>query len=152
MIPLRTEFLFTLTGGVAEPIEIGDTPSGKRRIFPIDGGRFEGPRLKGKLLAGGSDAMLIRSDGVVVPDVRLTLQTDDAELIFMRYGGMRHGPPETMERLARGEPVDPAEYYFRITPQFETGSSKYAWLNKIIAVGTGSRRQTGPIYDVYAIL
>jgi len=152
MIPLRTEFLFTLTGGVAEPIEIGDTPSGKRRIFPIDGGQFEGPRLKGKLLAGGSDAMLVRGDGVVLPDVRMTLQTDDVQLIFMTYRGMRHGPPEVMERLARGEPVDSAEYYFRITPQFETGSSKYSWLNKIIAVGAGHRLPTGPIYFVYAVL
>jgi hypothetical protein len=152
MIPLRSEFLFTLTGSVAEPIEIGNTPSGERRIFPIEGGEFEGPRLKGKVPAGGSDAMLVRADGVVVPDVRMTLRTDDAQLIFMRYGGMRHGPPEVMERLARGEPVDPAEYYFRISPQFETGSSKYSWLNKIIAVGAGHRLPTGPIYYVYAVL
>jgi hypothetical protein len=152
MIPLRSAFLFTLTGSVAEPLEIGRTPLGERRIFPIKGGEFEGPRLKGKLLAGGSDAMLVRADGVAEPDVRLTLMTDDAQLIFMRYGGMRHGPPEAMERLARGAPVNPDEYYFRITPQFETGSSKYAWLNKIIAVGIGDRQKAGPIYYVYEIL
>jgi hypothetical protein len=96
--------------------------------------------------------MLVRADGVAQPDVRLTLRTDDTHLIYMRFGGMRHGPRGVMERLARGEPVDPIEYYFRITPQFETGSSKYSWLNKIIAVGTGHRRQTGPIYYVYEIL
>jgi hypothetical protein len=152
MIPFKSEFLFTLTGSVAEPLDIGTTPSGERRVFPIEGGEFEGPRLKGIVLPGGSDAMLVRADGVVVPDVRMTLRTDDAQLIFMRYGGMRHGPPEVMERLARGEPVDPAEYYFRISPQFETGSSKYSWLNKIIAVGAGHRLPTGPIYYVYAVL
>jgi len=152
MIPLRSEILFTLTGSVAKPTEIGNTPSGGRRIFPIEGGEFEGPRLKGTVLPGGSDAMLVRTDGVVLPDVRMTLRTDDAQLIFMRYGGMRHGPPEVMERLARGEPVDPAEYYFRIVPQFETGSSKYSWLNRIIAVGAGHRLPTGPIYYVYEIL
>ena len=152
MIPLRSEFLFTLTGSVAEPLEIGTTPSGERRIFPIESGEFEGPRLKGSVLPGGSDAMLLRADGVVLPDVRMTLRTDDAQLIFMRYGGMRHGPPAVMERLARGEPVDPSEYYFRISPQFETGSSKYSWLNKIIAVGTGHRLSSGPIYHVYEVL
>jgi hypothetical protein len=152
MIPLRSEFLFLLQGSVAAPIEIGGTPSGERRIFPVDGGKFEGPRLKGKVLAGGSDAMLVRADGVVLPDVRLALQTDDAQLIFMRYGGMRHGPSQVMERLARDEPVDPAEYYFRITPQFETASAKYSWLNKIVAVGLGHRLQAGPIYYVYEIL
>jgi Protein of unknown function (DUF3237) len=152
MIPLRSEFLFTLTGSVAEPLEIGTTPSGERRIFPIEGGEFEGPRLKGTVLPGGSDAMLLRPDGVVLPDVRMTLRTDDAQLIFMRYGGMRHGPPGVMERLARGQPVDPAEYYFRISPQFETGSSKYSWLNRIVAVGIGHRLQTGPIYHVYEVL
>jgi hypothetical protein len=152
MIPLKSEFLFTLTGSIAAPLEIGNTPSGERRIFPIDGGQFEGPRLKGKALAGGSDAMLVRADGVVQPDVRLILQTDDGQLIFMRYGGMRHGPPEVMERLARGDQVDPAAYYFRIVPQFETGSTKYGWLNGIIAVGVGHRLKTGPIYYVYEIL
>lgn len=96
--------------------------------------------------------MLVRPDGVVLPDVRLTLQTHDAQFIFMRYGGMRHGAPEVMERLARGEPVEPDEYYFRITPQFETSSSKYSWLNNIIAVGVGHRLRTGPIYHVHEIL
>ena len=152
MISLRSEFLFTLTGSVAEPLEIGTTPSGERRIFPIEGGEFVGPRLKGTVLPGGSDAMLVRADGVVLPDVRMTLRTDDAQLIFMRYGGMRHGPAAVMKRLARGEPVDPAEYYFRISPQFETASSKYSWLNKILAVGSGHRLPSGPMYQIHQVL
>jgi hypothetical protein len=152
MIPLRSELLFTLVGRVSPPQELGMVPSGQRRIIPVEGGEFEGTKLRGTVLPGGADWMLVRADGVVQPDVRLTLQTDDGELIFMRYGGMRHGSPEVMERLARGEPVDPAEYYFRITPQFETGSLKYTWLNKIIAVGIGDRQNTGPIYYVYEIL
>jgi hypothetical protein len=151
-IPLRSELLFTLVGRVSPPQELGMVPSGQRRIIPVEGGEFEGPKLRGTVLPGGADWMLVRADGVVQPDVRLTLQTDDGQLIFMRYGGMRHGSPEVMERLARGEPVDPAEYYFRITPRFETGSLKYAWLNKIIAVGVGDRQKTAPIYYVYEIL
>ena len=149
---LQSEFLFTLTGTVEKPLDIGRTPAGERRIFPITGGAFEGPRIKGRVLPGGSDAMLIRTDGVVLPNVRMTLQTDDDQLLFMTYGGMRHGPAEVMERLARGEPVDASEYYFRINPQFETASSRYAWLNKILAIGNGHRLPSGPIYHVYQIL
>jgi hypothetical protein len=96
--------------------------------------------------------MLVRPDGVAQIDCRVTLQTDDGVMIFMRYGGYRHGPKEVMDRLARGEAVDPTDYYFRIAPLFETGSGKYAWLNKIIAVGTGQRLANGPIYYVYEIL
>jgi hypothetical protein len=152
MLPPRLEFLFTLTGTVAAPIEIGATPSGLRRIFPISGGTFEGPKLHGKLLPAGADHMLVRSDAVVLPDVRVTLQTDDDHLILMSYSGLRHGPTEVMDRLTRGEPVESSEYYFRIAPRFETGSERYGWLNRILAVGTGHRLPAGPIYDVYAIL
>jgi hypothetical protein len=152
MIPLRSEFLFTLVGRVFPAQEIGTVPSGQRRIVPVEGGEFEGPKLRGSVLPGGSDCMLVRPDGVAQPDVRMTLQTDDGDLILMRYGGLRHGPQAVMDRLASGEAVDPTEYYFRITPLFETGSQKYAWLNKIITVGTGHRLPIGPVYYVYEIL
>ncbi len=152
MIPLRSEFLFTLTGTVGPPIELGSTPLGLRRIFPITGGTFEGPRLRGTLIRGGTDYMLVRSDAVILPDARFVLETEDGHLILVSYGGFRHGPPEVLDRLARGEPVDPSEYYFRIAPRFETGSDKYAWLNRILAVGTGYRLPAGPVYDVYEIL
>jgi hypothetical protein len=152
MLPLRLEFLFTLTGTVSAAIEIGATPSGLRRIFPISGGTFEGPKLRGKLLPGGADHMLTRSDRVLLPDVRVTLETDDGHPILMSYSGLRHGPPEVMDRLARGESVQPSEYYFRIAPHFETGSEKYGWLNRILAVGTGHRLAAGPVYDVYEVL
>ena len=152
MIPLKSELLFTLTGRVLSAQEVGTSPSGQRRIIPVEGGAFEGPKLCGNVLPGGGDWMLVRSDGVAQIDVRVTLQTDDGDLIFMRYGGLRHGPAEVMDRLARGEAVDPAEYYFRITPLFETGSRKYAWLNKIITIGIGHRLPDGPVYYVYEIL
>ena len=151
MLPLRSEFLFTLTITVTAPIEIGDTPAGRRRIFPFGEGTFEGPRLRGKLLPG-SDFMLVRSDGALMPDVRGTLETDDGHAILTSYSGLRHGPPDVLARLGRGEPVDPSEYYFRIALRFETGSEKYDWLNRILAVGTGHRFATGPVYDVYEIL
>lgn len=152
VIPLRSELLFTLTGRVSSPQEIGTGPSGDRRIIPVEGGEFEGPKLRGRVLPGGSDCMLVRPDGVAQMDVRVTLETDDGDLIFMKYGGFRHGPKEVMDRLARGEAVEPTEYYFRITPLFETGSQKYTWLNRIITIGIGHREAHGPVYYIYEIL
>jgi len=151
-LPLRSVFLFTMTGTVGTPIEIGIMPQGERRIVPIEGGRFEGPRLRGRVLANGADWMNIRPDQVQAIDCRAALETDDGVLIYMRYGGLRHGPPATMAALARGESVDPAEYYFRISPTFETGRDEYSWLNRIVAVGIGRRVPEGPIYDIYEIL
>lgn len=151
-VSLRSELLFTLTGRVGSPIEVGVLPHGQRRIIPIEGGEFEGPRLRGRVLPVGADWMLVRPDGVAVIDVRATLQTDDGALIYMRYGGYRHGPPEVMDSLSRGEPVDPSEYYFRISPVFETSAGKYLWLNRIVAIGTGRRIAAGPVYDVYEVL
>jgi len=149
---LETEFLFTLTAHVGTPFDVGDLAQGRRRISPIEGGEFEGPRLRGRVLPVTGDWMLTRPDGVTVIDVRATLQTDDGALIYMRYSGFRHGPREVMEALAKGEAADPSSYYFRITPSFETAADRYSWLNQIVAVGTGRRDPGGPVYDVYEVL
>ena len=149
---IETEFLFTLTARVGAPFDVGVLPQGRRRISPIDGGEFEGPRLRGRVLPVTGDWMLIRPDGVTMIDVRATLQTDDEALIYMRYDGYRHGPKDVMEALAKGEPTDPSTYYFRIMVKFETGAERYSWLNQIVAVGTGRRDPGGPVYDVYEVL
>lgn len=96
--------------------------------------------------------MLVDAEGIEHLDVRIVLQTDDDEQIYMSFHGLRHGPATTMARLARGEPVEPSEYYFRIAPFFETASKRYAWLNRILTVGIGHRVQAGPIYYIYEIL
>ena len=101
---------------------------------------------------GTGDWLLQRNDGVTVLDVRLLLRTDDGEHIYMAYRGLRHGPADVMARLAAGEMVDPATYYFRMVPVFETASKKYEWINKIVAVGTGRREPAGPIYSVEEVL
>jgi len=152
MVPLRSQPLFTIAMQVLPPQNVGPTPAGHRRIVPLAGGTFEGPKLRGNVLAGGGDWMLVRPDGVAQIDVRVTLQTDDGDLIFMRYGGLVHGPKQVMERLARSEAVDPSEYYLRVTPLFETASQKYAWINRIVGIGIGQRLPEGLIYDVYEIL
>ncbi len=152
MPELRSEFLFTITVGVAQLHDVGATPFGTRHIDMLGAGAFEGPRLKGKVLPGGIDQKLLRADGAMTPDVRLVLETDDNVLIYMYYSGVRHGPPEVMRRIAEGEEVDPSEYYLRNAPFFETASAKYDWLNRIVAVGVGRRMPDHAAYDVFQIL
>ncbi|HEY4012977.1 MAG TPA: DUF3237 domain-containing protein [Polyangiaceae bacterium] len=144
--------LMTLEVAVAPPQKIGAVPHGTRTTAPITSGRFEGPRLRGHVLPGSGDWTLLRSDGVLELDLRVTLQTDDGALVHMASFGLRHGPPEVLAALARGEPVDPSTYYFRTTPRFETGHPKYAFLNRILAVASGDRRATGPIYTIDEIV
>jgi hypothetical protein len=150
---IQTRPLFEIQLQVPEIFDIGDTPLGRRRIAAVTGGEFHGERLRGTVVAApGGDWLLQRNDGVTVLDVRIVLRTDDGEHIYMSYRGLRHGPAEVMARLAAGERVDPSTYYFRMAPVFETAAKQYAWINKIVAVGTGRREPTGPIYTVEEVL
>lgn len=150
---IQTRPLFELTLDVPTITDLGETPAGQRRIAVVRGGRFEGERLRGGVEpAPGGDWLLMRRDGVLVLDVRILLRTDDDALIYMAYRGLRHGPAEVMAQLARGEAVDPARYYFRIAPVFETAAPAYAWLNRIVAVGSGRREPSGPVYEVHEVL
>lgn len=149
---LKSEFLATLRIELAETHFLGDTPAGWRRIDVFRGGTLAGPRINGRVLAGGSDSLLRRRDGAMQPDVRLTVETDDGAIIHIAYRGVRHGPAEVMERIARGEQVPSDQYYLRNTPHFETGAPRYDWLNRIVAVGLGRREPDCAVYDIYEIL
>jgi hypothetical protein len=149
---MNSRLLMTLQVAVASAQKIGRVPQGTRVTAPIASGRFEGPRLRGKVLPGGGDWTLLREDGVLELDLRLTLETDDGALIHLTSFGLRHGPPEVIATLARGENVDPSNYYFRTTPRFETGHPKYTFLNRLLAVSSGDRRPEGPIYTIDEIL
>ncbi len=149
---VRTRPLFAVRLDVRKLLMVGATPGAYRRIGIVFGGSFEGDRLSGTVLDGGSDWQAVRPDGATTLDVRLVLKTEDDALITMGYRGLRHGPPEILARLEKGEAVDPASYYFRIAPLFETASPKYDWINRIIAVGIGHRRADGPIYSVFEVL
>jgi len=145
--------LLVLEAVLAEPQMVTATPYGLRKIVPVLGGTFTGERLNGSILpTGGHDWAMTRADGVLVLDVRLVLETDDGAQILMTYRGIRTGTPAVLARIASGEYVDPAEYYFRIVPFFETGSEKYAWLNSIVCLGFGERVKAGPKYTVHEIL
>jgi hypothetical protein len=152
MTAIRLAPLFIFQIEVKPPSIIGSTPGYDRRIGEIAGGRFEGERLRGRILSGGSDWQSLRSDGTTTLNVRLVMETDDGQLIGMTYLGMRHGPKEVLERLARGEKVSPSEYYMRATPYYETASEKYGWLNRIVSVAYGHRMAGGAIYQVFEVL
>jgi hypothetical protein len=138
---------------LAAPLQkLGATPHGIRTIVPVSGGDFEGPQLRGKILPGGADWLLLRSDGVLELDLRITLETDDHALIDMRFQGLRHGPPDVIAALGRGEVVDGASYYFRTLPRFETAAEKYSFLNRVITVGIGETRPDGAIHKIDEIL
>jgi hypothetical protein len=153
MDTLRTEFLCDLTADLDTPQRVGATPHGTRVIVYVKGGVVEGPNLKGKLLPGGGDWLLIRPDGASQLDVRGTMETDDGHLIYVQYRGIITAPPLIWQRLLQGErDINPSLYYFRIAPTFETGSEKYGWLNRLVSVGVGRRTPTGVSYRIYAIL
>ena len=146
------EFSFRISVDVTGIQELGKTPKGIRKVVPITGGSFEGPNIKGKVVAGGYDWQLLRSDEVVEIDARYLLQTDDGDLITLMNTGLRHGPPEVMQRLARGEEVDASEYYFRSIPVFETGNPKYDWLMRSVFIATGIRKPKQVLIDVWRVV
>ena len=128
-----------LQAEVTQPIDIGMTPHGLRRIIPISGGKVTGPRLNGRMLPGGADFQVWRSDGCTEIHARYVIETDAGALIYVENTGIRHGPPEAMERLARGEPVDPALIYFRTVAKLETSAPELAWLTRRIFLCSGAR-------------
>ena len=143
--------LFRAEITLAPPQELGETPRGRRRIIPITGGRISGERLSGRVLPGGADWQVVRADGVADLDARYTIETTDGALVYVANRGVRHGPPEVLRKLAAGEPVDPALYYMRTTPWFETGDARYAWLNRIVCVATGARRAAAVELEVFEV-
>jgi hypothetical protein len=149
---LWTRPLFTARVTVAAPHVVGGPPGAGRRISDVSGGSFAGDRLRGTILPGGTDWIIERGDGAIQLDARIILRTDDDALIAMAYTGLRHGPADVMARLGRGEAVDPADYYFRIVPNFSTSDPRYEWLNRIVAIGVGHRTAQGPIYQVHEVM
>jgi hypothetical protein len=149
---MNTRLLMLMHAKVGTPLNIGAVPYGTRRIAPLEGGTFEGARLRGRILPGSADWQLLRSDGVLEMDLRFTLQTDDGALISMTAFGLRHGPAQVIAAIGRGEVVDASTYYFRTMPRFETAHPAYAFLNRLIAVASGDRRPEGPTYTIHEVL
>jgi uncharacterized protein DUF3237 len=135
-LPINTRPLMVLRLATSATQEIGSTPQGTLTIFPVVGGSFEGDRLRGKVLAAGGDWVNTRADGTFTLDLRVTLETDDGSLIHMTFSGLR----------------DDANHYFRTVPRFETAAPKYAFLNRLLAVGIGEIRSDGPVHVIEEVL
>jgi hypothetical protein len=144
--------VYRLEATLGQPLDLGATARGHRRIVPLIGGTFSDPEITGELLAGASaDWQSILPDGTVVGDIRYTLQTDLGELIYVQSCGVRHGSADVLDRLSRGEDVDASEYTFRISTQIETASPDLDWLNKGIFIGVAGRQAAGVIYETYLV-
>ena len=125
---------------VGTPVEVGNVAGGRRRIISILGGTFAGPDVRGAVLSGGADWQIVRGDGAIELDARYAIKEARGGIVQVVSQGMRHGPPEVLDRLGRGEDVAPGEYFFRTIMRFETGAGELAFLNKTIAVATAERK------------
>ena len=145
------EHFCDLTVELADIMEMGPGRAGQRRIIPIIGGTVTGPGISGRVLNLGADWQTIFSDGLAQLDTRYALETDDGAVIEIINFGLRHGPPEVMGRVARGEDVDPTEYYMRTHARLETGDARYGWVNRTLFIGTGGRNRNSVNIRLFAV-
>jgi hypothetical protein len=150
---LTTAFLFEARVAVGEPQVVGPSSHGLRRVVPILGGSVQGPRFKGRVSPGGADFQFVRADGVLEIEARYTLEAEDGTLVMITNRGLRRGPKEVIDKLARGERVDPSAYYFRTVAEFEApAGSKYEWLNASIVVGMAERQAKTVVIRFFEVL
>lgn len=135
----KLQFAFDARIEVGTPQELGQLRAGERRVIPITGGTFEGDGIRGRVIAPGADWQTIRADGIVELDARYTVETDSGKLISVSNQGIRRASPEVAAKIRAGERVDPASYYFRTIPRFETSAPEFQWLSRSIFVCTGER-------------
>jgi muconolactone delta-isomerase len=148
----RLTQVYRLEAALGQPLELGDTAQGHRRIVPLTAGSFTGPAISGTLLAGVSaDWQVVLPDGTALGDVRYVLQTDRGDLLYVQSRGIRHGTAEVLARLGRGEDVDASEYTFRTATQIETAAPDLDWLNKGVFISVAGRQAAMVIYETYLV-
>ena len=144
--------IFTIQAELDAVMTLGSTPYGERRLIGITGGTVTGPKLAGRILPGGADWQIVRSDGAADIQARYVIEAASGAHIMVDSKGLRHGPPQVLEMLARGDIVDPALYYFRTVMRFETADPAFDWLNRILAVAHGERQARSVRLDVYEVM
>ena len=149
---LETEYAFTITALIGEVASAGDLGYGVRRIIPIIGGEMRGEKVNGKVLPFGADFQIIRPDELIDLEAKYALETDDGAVVYVENKGIRFGPVQQLQKLKRGEPVDPELIYFRTVPRFETGAEKYRWLMQHIFVASAARYADRVLIDVFMVL
>ncbi len=153
MIPeLSTRYVFTITAEIGGVTTVGDIGTGVRRIIPITGGEVRGEGINGKVCTFGADFQIIRPNELIELEAKYAFETDDGAVIYVENRGIRFGPVELLQRLKRGEPVDPKLIYFRTVPRFETGSEKYRWLMQSLFIGSAARHADRVVVDVHQVL
>jgi Protein of unknown function (DUF3237) len=151
MSDIETRPLFTMQiKGETQPL--GQTHGVERQVIILTECIIGGDRIKGRVLPGGSDWLTVEPDGAVLLDCRMVIQTDDGQMIGVNYWGLRHGPPDAMAGLHRGEAVDTSKFYHRVAILFDTSAEKYKWLNRILAIGKGRKLPVGAVYEVFEVL
>jgi len=149
---LATKYAFTITARIGDVTSAGDIGHGTRRIIPIIGGEVRGEGMNGKVCPFGADFQIIRPDELIELEAKYALEMDDGAVIYVENVGIRFGPKDLLEKLKRGEPVDPTLIYFRTRPRFETGSAKYRWLMQYLFVGSAARHADRVVIDVHQVL
>jgi len=149
---LSTKYVFTITAHIGGVTSAGDIGHGVRRIIPIIGGEVRGAGINGKVCALGADFQIIRPNELIELEARYAFETDDGAVIYVENKGIRFGPIDLLQRLKRGEPVDPGLIYFRTVPRFETGSEKYRWLMENLFIGSAARYVDRVVVDVHQVL
>jgi Protein of unknown function (DUF3237) len=149
---LHTRYVFTITARIGSVTSAGDIGTGIRRIIPITGGEVRGNDISGEVLPFGADFQIIRPNQLIELEAKYAILTDDGAVIYVDNRGIRFGPLELLQRLNRGEAVDPALIYFRTVPRFETGAEKYRWLMESLFVGSAARHADRVVIDVHRVL
>jgi hypothetical protein len=144
--------IFTIAAELEAVVTLGRTPYGERRFVGIIGGTVKGPKLNGRILPGGADWQIVRADTAADIQARYIIEAESGARILVNSAGLRHGPPEVLEQLARGDKVDPALYYFRTVMRFETADPAADWLNRILALARGERAARSVRLEVYEVL
>ena len=151
--PPKLEHVCDLAVTIAAPVEVGHTPAGLRRMIPITGGTVTGPRLNGKVLAGGADFQLILDGGTQAHlDARYVIELDDGSRVFVQNTALRVASLENSQRIMNGQPVNPEEIYFRGQPKLEATTPAWAWLSESQFIGTGRRAPDGVYLSFYRVL
>src|SRR5512140_3625445 len=149
---LETKYVFTITAHIGGVTSAGEIGHGVRRIIPIVGGEVRGEAVNGKVCAFGADFQIIRPSELIELEARYAFETDDGAVVYVENRGIRFGPVELLQRLKRGEAVDPKLIYFRTVPKFETGAEKYRWLTEHLFVGSAARHADRVVVDVHMVL
>jgi len=151
LAPPALDYFADLQVEVGTPQVLSRGPRGMRRLVPITGGQAQGKGWTARVLPGGTDFQLIVSDTLSELDARYGLETDAGDLIFVQNHAVRAAPPDAMAQLLRGEPVDPAQVYFRCSPRFETASPSLRWIEERMFVGVGVRHPAQVVMRFFAL-